>query len=224
MAVSDEQIKKEIVDRLCRDGRLDAAAVQVGVSKGCVTLSGTVPSYTARQAATDQVGVTPGVVAIRNDVRVAYPVVDDIPADGEIKERVEKLLEWNASVDHGDIRVAVSRGVAVLEGSVDSLWKKLRCERLAADVTGVIEVANKLAVAPRESVADKQLAETVVKALDRSPYVDANKIDVEAAGGEVRLSGSVPAWAGLTAARRAASFARGARDVVTDLRLEGGDI
>jgi osmotically-inducible protein OsmY len=221
MAIPDEKIKKDIVDRVYWDSRLDASDIKVEVSNGHVTLSGSVPSYTARQAAMDNAGVTPGVVFIKNELTVKHPVIDDIPRDEDVKERIEKLLLWNPSVNHASINVSVARGVVILEGSVDALWKKLRCEYLVSDVTGVVEVVNKLAVVPTESILDKSIADTIVKALDGNPSLDAKKIDVKVIDGQVQLSGAVPDWAGLTAARIAASYTRGVREVITDLTLEG---
>jgi osmotically-inducible protein OsmY len=51
--------------------------------------------------------------------------------------------------------------------------------------------------------------------------VDPNAINVEVKDGQVRLSGTVPVWAGVTAARTAASYAPGVKEVITDLMPEG---
>jgi len=48
--VTDEKIKKQVVDQLYWDARVDASDVKVEVSDRNVILTGTVPSYGVRQA------------------------------------------------------------------------------------------------------------------------------------------------------------------------------
>lgn len=49
----DEKIKKNVTDQLYWDHRVDASDVQIEVDEGVVTLSGNVPSFTAKDAAYD---------------------------------------------------------------------------------------------------------------------------------------------------------------------------
>jgi hyperosmotically inducible protein len=51
MARTEEQIKRDVVDQLYWDNRVDASDVTVEVSNGTVTLRGTVPTYFASTAA-----------------------------------------------------------------------------------------------------------------------------------------------------------------------------
>lgn len=53
MARTEEQIKRDVVDQLFWDIRVDASDVTVEVSNGTVTLRGTVPTYLAAKAAID---------------------------------------------------------------------------------------------------------------------------------------------------------------------------
>ncbi len=79
-----EDIKKETVDRLDRDGRIaddivaalelsipdDAGSIDVRVNNGEVTLSGTVSSLLAFRLAQKMAETTPGVPAVDNDLEI----------------------------------------------------------------------------------------------------------------------------------------------------------
>jgi hypothetical protein len=69
----DEQIKKDIVDQLDWDDRVDASSIQVDVSQGAVTHTGMVPNYEARTAAQEDTCAMKGVAAMRNLITVSYP-------------------------------------------------------------------------------------------------------------------------------------------------------
>jgi len=56
---------------LDRDIRVNAEDVEVEVRDGIVTLTGSVPRWSARRAAGRDVSVTTGVVEVRNDLKLA---------------------------------------------------------------------------------------------------------------------------------------------------------
>ena len=51
MVQTSEEIKKDVVDQLYWDNRIDASSVTVEVDGGRVKLKGTAPTYTAKEAA-----------------------------------------------------------------------------------------------------------------------------------------------------------------------------
>lgn len=81
---SSEDLKKENVDRLDRDGRIaesiiaalelsvpdDVGSIEVGVNQGEVTLSGAVSSLLAFRIAQRFAESTPGAVAVNNDLEI----------------------------------------------------------------------------------------------------------------------------------------------------------
>ncbi len=89
---TDEKIKKDVVDQLFWDGRVDSSEIQVAVSEGAVTLSGNVQSFAARQAAESDALSIPGVVALKNLLTVKYPKTTPVPGDDEIKRNIENVL------------------------------------------------------------------------------------------------------------------------------------
>ena len=51
--------------------------------------------------------------------------------DSDIRMDVEAELEWEPSVDEGEIGVAVRDGIVTLTGRVPSFWQKWKAERVA---------------------------------------------------------------------------------------------
>lgn len=52
MVAAQQRIRQDVLDELAWDSRVDVANVEVEVDGGTVRLAGTVPHYSARQAAT----------------------------------------------------------------------------------------------------------------------------------------------------------------------------
>jgi hypothetical protein len=68
---SDDRIREEISDRMTDDDRLDASDISVQVSKGEVTLTGTVGSRDQKRRAEDLAESISGVREVTNNIRVA---------------------------------------------------------------------------------------------------------------------------------------------------------
>jgi osmotically-inducible protein OsmY len=66
--------------------------------------------------------------------------------DSEVKEDVERELRWNPDIDSTDIAVAAKDGVVTLTGFARSYLQKLRAEKDAKRVAGVVGVANDIEV------------------------------------------------------------------------------
>lgn len=67
---SDERIREDVSDRLTDDPFIDASDIEVEVSGGEVTLSGTVDSRMARRRAEDIAERCSGIVHVQNNLRV----------------------------------------------------------------------------------------------------------------------------------------------------------
>ena len=208
---TDEGIAKDVVDSLYWDSRVDASRVAVTVENGIVTLAGTVFSSSERAAAEEDAWVISGVQDVKNQLKV--DLQRDVPSDSEIKSNIENSFKWDRDLHPSDIQVGVTAGWVTLEGSVDAFWKKVRAEDLAFSLRGVAGVTNKIAVVPTQSLADEQLAENVIQALDRNQDVDVDDIDVTVEKGTVSLSGTVPSWSARRAAYNAARYAHGVKEV-----------
>lgn len=219
--MGDEEIKKDIVDQLFWDNRMDASNIQVKVEDGSVTLTGEVPSFTSFLAAEENSFSVPGVKSVENRIVVKYPPMAEVPSDEELKMRIESLLRWNSEIDDADISVFVVEGFVTLEGSVSSYWRKARVEDLVGPLRGVVSVINKLAVVPTEDISDKIIADDIVARLDRNITINIDDVDVEVDQGHVTVSGRVPSHAAYKEVRDIAARTAGIKAVSDNLLIAG---
>jgi len=213
MRRTDEQIKKDITNQLYWDGRVNASDVKVEVSEGKVTLTGSVPSYKAKEAAADDACCILGVKLLNNDLKVALPEKITAPEDDELKAYVEESLMNDQYVKIEDIKVSVTAGWITLEGTVENYWHKTRAENIVSYVVGVTGITNELAVVPSGDFVDKDIAKDIVQAMERNMNVEAEKVNVAVKDGKVTLSGTVSTWAEYYAAYNSAIFTSGVSEV-----------
>lgn len=215
----DENIKRDVVDQLFWDSRVNAADIKVAVLDGVVTLSGFVNTSHARYSAASDTWMIEGVTDVNNDLRVIYGTKMNLPTDMEIKAQAENTLLWNEDIDSNKIEVSVSEGIVTLTGTVDSLWKKWETEQTVYRNFGVISVENHLTIVPTTSIVDQDIAEDIENALDRNFYVDAEDISVKVDRGIVTLMGDVKTTIARTQAEDIALYTTGVMDVKNELRL-----
>ncbi len=213
----DETIKKEVVDQLYWDNRVDADDVTVHVDNGAVTLKGTVPTHGARSSAVTDTWMIDGVTSVEDQIDVEIAPTVEIPTDAEIRNNIENILSWNTDIDVMDIDVSVEGGIVTLEGTVNEYWKKWKAVELVSDVSGVIDVVDEMTVVPTGSFIDKDIAETINDALDRNLYIDAEDITVEVEHGKVTLTGVVPTNFVRSKAGDIASYTAGVIEVHNNL-------
>jgi len=215
----DENIKRDVVDQLYWDSRLNAADIKVAVLDGVVTLSGFVNTSNARYAAASDTWMIEGVTDVNNDLRVIYEAEMNLPTDMQVKSQAENTLLWNEDIDSSKIEVSVLEGIVTLTGTVNSLWKKWEAEQTVYRNFGVISVENHLAIVPTTSIVDRDIAEDIEKALDRNYYTDADDISVKVDRGIVTLMGNVKTTFARTQAEEMALYTTGVMDVKNELRL-----
>ncbi|MBD3329832.1 BON domain-containing protein [Candidatus Dojkabacteria bacterium] len=216
---TQEKVKKDVVDNLFWDTRIDASDVEVEVDDGEITLRGSVPTYTARSAAYSCVWSVQGVTKVNNQLTVKYPVALTIPDDAQIKSNIESVLLWDSDIDSTKIDITVVNNVVTLEGTVDAYWKRLGAENLA-DVVGVNKIVNKIAVVPSEDVSDEDIATSIVDALSRNFNVNAEKVEVKVNDGKVTLRGEVSSWIEYRSAEDTAFFTAGVKEVNNLLEIK----
>ena len=137
----DEGIARRALNVLDWDVTIPRNAVQVKVSRGCVTLTGQVEWEYQRRAAEEAVRRLAGVVSVSNKVALTPGAQ---PAD--LKRRIEEALERNAELDAGGIRVGVAGGKVILEGRVKARFEREIAEQAAWSAPGVRVVEDHLRV------------------------------------------------------------------------------
>jgi osmotically-inducible protein OsmY len=220
MVLSDEEIKKRIVDELYWDNRVDASKVGVRVDGGRVTLTGTVPNYNAKLRAETDAYAVRDVIWVENRISVTYPPTITIPSNEDIRRSVIRNLSEDPDLEKTDIRVSVRDGIVTLEGSVDAYWKKWEAEYTTCNVRGVCDIVNKVTVVPTMQISDRVIAEDVRAAIERRRNVNIEDLDIRVENGVVTLSGTVPDWDARRAAINAAEFTKGVIDVLDELSIQ----
>ncbi|MFP4417190.1 MAG: BON domain-containing protein [Chitinispirillaceae bacterium] len=220
MRSQQEQIKRDVVDQLFWDTRIDASDVTVTVSDGEVQLSGSLPSYAARKAAQKDALQVRGVSRVIDNTTIQTPAEVQKPSDDDILINITNLLKWSASIAITDIDVSVNRGVVTLRGAVDMYWKKRKAEELAYEVVGVTGVENQLVVTPSKTQVDRSIAEEISAALRRLGQVDLEDITITVDEGIVTLEGRVPDGVTMFKVMYAAEYTSGVVGVVNKMEID----
>ncbi|HEV7609366.1 MAG TPA: BON domain-containing protein [Steroidobacteraceae bacterium] len=206
----DSDIKRDVEDELRFDPDIDATDIAVAVSKGVVTLSGFVRSYSQKTQSERDAKRIAGVVGVANDIEVRLPVIDERP-DPEIVRDAVNALKAELPYSSENIKVIVKNGWLTLEGNVEWNYSRERAERAVKRARGVKGVSNSIVVKPQ--VAPHEIRRKIEDAFRRSAEIDASRVTVEANGSEVVLRGTVRAWAERQEAERAAWAAPGVTKV-----------
>jgi osmotically-inducible protein OsmY len=219
MIPTDENIKKDVIDRLYWDSRVNAGDITVKVNGGDVTLEGFVSSYYALACAYDNAICVPGVTRVNNRIAVRSPVTESAPTDERIETQITGTFATDPDIHTDDIRVHVDQGVVTLEGFVDSFWKKEYAEYLVSRRWGVTGIKNELAVVLTSEVGDQEIANQVMSALGRIAIIDAEKVDVVVEEGTVTMTGEVSSPLARRVANQAALYTAGVKGINDNLRV-----
>ena len=142
--------------------------------------------------------------------------------DPDLRQHVERALEWEPSIDAEDIGVAVDDGIVTLRGNVRSLAEKSAAGRVSSRVFGVRAIANDLTVRVPASHerTDSQIAGAAANAVAWSAVIPQNAVSVAVADGWVTLTGRVGWQYQKEAAVRAVRDLRGVKGVTNNITLQ----
>jgi osmotically-inducible protein OsmY len=211
MAMTDAQLRQDVIHALEFEPSVDAAHIGVTAEKGVVTLTGHVASYAEKLAAEDVARGVKGVRAIAQEIEVRYPDHKHT-ADDEIAERAVKILAWTSAVPAGAVTVTVAKGWVTLTGEVSWQYQKRVAENAVHKLSGVIGIVNRITLKPAVTVSD--VKEKIEAALTRHAQVEAEAIRVSVFdGNKVLLDGIVDSLDAREAAEKAAWSVAGVRSV-----------
>lgn len=131
--------------------------VSAKASEGIVTLTGTVQDKDDKALAADTVGNIPGVLSVKNEIKVESTIPEKSDAWMALKIRGTLLVKANVSATNTD--VAVEGGNVRLTGTADNLAQKELTTEYAKGIDGVKSVTNDIVVKEQVAMADNSKAD-----------------------------------------------------------------
>jgi osmotically-inducible protein OsmY len=203
---SDTQIRDNVIDELRWDPQIsEPDAIGVAVTDGAVTLTGSVPAYAEKLAATSAAERVYGIKAVANELKVKLAGAPR--DDSDVARAIAHVLENNVQVPEGKVHARVEGGWVTLDGEVEWGFQRHEIERMVRQVRGVIGVTDNIVVNP--STSPQSVTAVIEETFKRAAEIDARHIRVEVSDHTVKLYGHVHSMQEANAARAAAAAARG---------------
>lgn len=214
--LSDTDIAAAVETELFTNEGVSSHLIDVSVSEGVVTLSGTVNNILAKDKAEDIAQAIKGVRSVINQIEVKPTK----RSDKEVAADVVAALATDPATDSYQVEVDVKNGTVDLSGSVDSWAEKRLIEVVTKGVRGVRQVDNNLAVKIDGKRPDKDIRAEIKRRMEVDALIDDELIEVNVDDGEVSLTGTVGS-ASEKARARLAAFVKGVEEVdATGLKVE----
>jgi len=201
--------------------------VKVKVKDGVVTLTGTVQDKDDKGLAVDTVENLPGVVSVKDQIKVkaSHPEKSDAWMALKIRGR----LLTKAHVSATSTKVAVNDGNVTLTGTVDNIAQKELTAAYAKDIDGVKKVQNDLVVLDKsdgstvgEKIDDASITSQVKYALLKHKSTSALKTKVTTTDGVVRITGDANSDAEKSLVTKLAQDVRGTKSVDNVMTVKSG--
>lgn len=196
--------------------------VKVKANDGVVTLTGTVQDKDDRALAVDTVENLPGVLSVRNEIKIESTHPEKSDAWMAVKIRSRLLVKGNVSAT--STKVDVKEGHATLTGSADNVAQKTLTGVYAAEIEGVKSVNNELVVTDKptmgEKIDDASITSQVKYALLTHKGTSAIKTKIVTADGVVLVTGEAKSDAEKSLVTKLAKDVRGVNSVSNNMTVK----
>ena len=214
---TDTEIERDVKAELRWDPQIDQTDIAVKVNAGVVCLTGFARSYAEKYRADVTAKRVAGVAGVANDIEVRLPGGDTL-TDPQLARVVVSTLQAALPMSCQEIKPVVQDGHVALEGTVEWHYQRERAESTVRELRGVVSVRNSIRVQPR-IIAPSEIKHNIEEAFRRSAEIDAQRVAVDAHGGEVTLRGEVRSWAERDQAQRTAWSAPGVMQVKNEITV-----
>ena len=140
----DAALAKEVKSALLRDPYVSRFDMKVSAANAQIYLEGRVDSGFEKRHAEFIASRVPGVVDVRNNLRVTDLEVP-YKTDGALQQEIEYGLRWSPFIEGQGITVSVKDGIAVLSGNATS-WRAKMAATEVARRAGAESVLNQVQV------------------------------------------------------------------------------
>jgi osmotically-inducible protein OsmY len=214
---TDTTITADVLAELTWDPSATIANLHVGTTDGVVILSGTVPTYSMKDAAEDAAYRVLGVRGVTNTI-VVDPIAFGVRTDAAIEADARAALALDTTVPLNRVSVSVSRGTVTLAGNLDYYYQREAAETDAGQIAGVLGIVNLITLTPPSAIT-LDVADRIAQALARNAELADDNVTVTVEDGRVTLGGTVRTWTEYSEAEAAAWRAPGVSFVVNNIHV-----
>jgi osmotically-inducible protein OsmY len=211
---TDDEIKAAVIEELDYSPGTGAAAIDVTVSGGAVTLSGQVDTYPELLRAGRAAQRVRGVVGLAQEITVRGSW--DAVTDSDLARSAGEALRRAVNIPDS-VQVEVRGRSVRLTGAVAWQFQRQAAEHVVQYLRGVGSVTNLVEVRPEAEPVGVEHA--IKAALVRHADVEASHVTVTMEAGIATLTGTVLTWAERREVEDACWSARGVSVVVNDLTI-----
>lgn len=146
-----------------------------------------------------------------------------INQDDVLRDKVQAALDSDVRTRAYALKADVINGEAQINGIVDNLAEKQQVNKIVSNIKGIRGVENGVTISTDGAIDDEDVTFEVMEELNATQNVNLKNVGAKTVKGTVFLMGRVDSPEEKQAAIKAASTARGVRNVVSQLSRGNGE-